>query len=91
MIDHYKVLEQNFNILQIEWPKAILDTSIDEQDNIATDGMAAEAKFKIIFIHNGLYMSTVYVNSAGDWFSTMDNVVVKKTMKSWTQALLNTR
>ena len=83
----YRVLREKFSLLKLAY-----ETSIDEisgADIVYTDGLAAEAKFKIIFTINKSYITTVYVKDDGAWFSTVDNYVIKKAMKAWIEAVSN--
>lgn len=56
---------------------------VEDIDVFYTDGMAKDAKFKIMISQQGVYLSTVYVKEDGEWFMTMDSVVIKKTMRAW--------
>ena len=87
MSNVYKLLEANFTILQKDYPDAILDT-VKSDDVFNTDGMAGEAKFKIIFIQQRQFLTTVYVKDDGSWFMTADSIVIKKKMRDWIESVI---
>ena len=86
MSTFYKVLQDNFKLLQNEFPQAAMDT-IYAIDLIETDGMATEAKFKITVSQHDIFLTTVYVRDDGGWFMTADSILVKKAMKAWIESL----
>lgn len=84
----YRVLREKFSLLKLAYPEIVID-EISGADIVYTDGLAGEAKFKIIFTINKSYITTVYVKDDGAWFSTVDNYVIKKAMKAWIEAVSN--
>ena len=75
-------LIDNFNILKNEWPLCEI-SNISGTDLYYTDGMAADAMFKIQFHQGEFYITTVYVKEDGTYYLTVDNIVVKKAIKNW--------
>ena len=86
MSTFYKVLQDNFKLLQNEFPQATME-NIFAIDILETDGMATEAKFKIVVSHHDIFLTTVYVRNDGGWFMTADSIVIKKAMKTWIESL----
>ena len=82
MSNFYRVLQDNFSIFQESFPDAKMG-SVEEIDVFYTDGMAKDAKFKIMISQQDIYLSTVYVKEDGEWFMTMDSIVIKKAMRAW--------
>jgi len=82
MSNFYRVLQDNFSIFQESFPDAKM-ADVEEIDVFYTDGMAKDAKFKIMISQQDIYLSTVYVKDDGEWFMTMDSIVIKKAMRAW--------
>ena len=82
MSSFYRVLREKFSLLESEYPEAKLE-DVTATDVYYTDGMAADAKFKIVFSKHEKYLTTVYVKDDGGWFSTVENYVIKLAMKAW--------
>ena len=75
-------LIEHFNILKNEWPLCEI-SNISGTDLYYTDGMAADAMFKIQFHQGGFYITTVYVKEDGTYYLTIDSIIVKKAIKKW--------
>jgi len=86
MSTFYKVLQDNFKLLQNEFPQATLE-NIFVIDILETDGMATEAKFKIVVSQHDIFLTTVYVRDDGGWFMTADSILVKKALKTWIESV----
>jgi len=84
MSNHYRILREKISLLKLIYPEIAL-YEISSADIYYTDGLAVDAKFKISFLSNGKYITTVYVNANGSWFSTVDSLLVKKAMTDWIQ------
>jgi len=82
MSNHYRILQEKISLLKLIYPEVAL-YEITSADIYYTDGLAVDAKFKISFSNLGKYMTTVYVNPDGTWFSTVDSFLVKKAMTDW--------
>ena len=82
MNNFYRVLQDNFPTFQESFPDAKM-ADVEEVDVFYTDGMAKDAKFKIMISQQGIYLSTVYVKDDGEWFMSMDSVLIKKAMRTW--------
>ena len=82
MANQYTVSQEDIQILLEKWPDAKM-YFITELDIFNTDGMAEGSKFKIEFIQNDVYISSVYIKENGLWFSTVDNFMIKKIMQCW--------
>jgi len=86
MSNFYRVLQEKFSLLESEYPEAKLE-DVTATDVYYTDGMAQDAKFKIVFSKHEKYLTTVYIKDDGGWFSTVENYVIKLAMKAWIQAV----
>lgn len=75
-------LIDKFNILKNEWPLCEI-SNISGTDLYYTDGMAADAMFKIQFHQGEFYITTVYVKEDGTYYLTVDNIVIKLAIKKW--------
>jgi hypothetical protein len=82
MSNFYRVLQDNFSIFQESFPDAKMG-DVEGVDIFYTEGMAKDAKFKIMVSQENIYLSTIYVKDDGEWFMTMDSVVIKKAMRTW--------
>ena len=82
MSNFYRVLQDNFSIFQESFPDAKIG-DVEDIDVFYTDGMAKDAKFKIMISQQDIYLSTIYVKDDGEWFMSMDSVVIKKAMRAW--------
>lgn len=86
MSNLYRVLREKFSILKRDYPDAILE-DIVSSDIVYTDGLAAEAKFKIVFSIYGKYITTIFIKDDGSWFSTVGSATVKKAIRDWIQSV----
>jgi hypothetical protein len=84
MSNHYRILREKINLLKLIYPEIAL-YEVSSADIYYTDGLAVDAKFKISFLSDGKYVSTVYIKTDGTWFSTVDSPPVKKAMTDWIQ------
>lgn len=75
-------LIDNFNILKNEWPFSEI-SKINGADLYYTDGMAADAMFKIQFYQGEFYITTVYIKEDGTYYLTVDNIAIKLAIKNW--------
>ena len=69
-------------MFQESFPDAKM-ADVEEVDVFYTDGMAKDAKFKIMISQQNIYLSTIYVKEDGEWFMTMDSIIIKKAMRAW--------
>ena len=82
MSNFYRVLQDNFSMFQESFPDAKIG-DVEDIDVFYTDGMAKDSKFKIMVSQEDIYLSTIYVKDDGEWFMTMDSVLIKKAMRAW--------
>ena len=80
-------LIDNFAKLQAVWPNCEIG-SVTANDTYYTDGMAADALFKIQFFQEGLYTTTVYFKENGNFYLTMSSVLVKKIVTDWIEEVM---
>lgn len=90
MPNQYTVSQDDINFLLNKWPESKLYT-ISQLDLHNTEGLAEGSKFKIEFIQNGTYVASVYIKENGEWFSTVENSMIKMAMKSWMSIKISNR
>lgn len=83
MPNQYTVSHDDIEILLKKWPESKLYAHISQLDLQNTEGLAEGSKFKLEFIQNGTYVASVYIKETGEWFSTVENSMIKMAMKSW--------